>query len=150
MSPASAHLTRGMRDAAATEITGEIFYQTTPTIVVKPVFQIMQTRKIFASALTAAIAILLDVRQHAFRRPVRFRFVQHPRETERDLEKRPAIHSVEIHRRQLDPVVDLQSEMLVARPYQSLSDRRSAFTNRQCFPVFRFSLCHQPIELVLP
>src|SRR5436309_521697 len=99
MSPADAHLARGMRDAAAAEIAGEIFYQTAPTIIVKPILQIMQAGEVVAGALAAAISILFDVIEHAFRRPVRFRFVQHSRETERDLEKRPAIHAVEIHRR---------------------------------------------------
>src|SRR5215468_2947411 len=99
MSPASAHLSRGMRHAAPTEVACQILDQPPAVVVVKPVFQVMQTRKIFAGALTAAISILLDVIQHAFWRPVRFWFVQHPRETERDLEKRPAIHPIEIHRR---------------------------------------------------
>src|SRR5439155_17215509 len=149
MSPAGAHLTCGMRDAASAEVARHILDQTPAIVVVKPVLQVMQARKILTRALTAAISILLDVIQHAFRRPARFRIVQHSRETERDLEKRPAIHAVEIHRRRLDPVVDLQSEMFVARPDQSLSNGRSAFANRQRFPVFCLRLCNYPIELVL-
>src|SRR5947209_19001188 len=61
MPQAGAHLTRGMRHAAPTEFARQIFNQTPAIIVVKPVFQIMQARKIFAGALAAAISILLDV-----------------------------------------------------------------------------------------
>src|SRR5438034_1679940 len=65
MSPASAHLARGMRDTAPAEIARQIFYQTAPIIIVQPVFQIMKSRKIFAGALAAAIAIHLNVIEQA-------------------------------------------------------------------------------------
>src|SRR5213082_3022921 len=102
MPPAHAHLSCGMRDTATAKVTRQIFDQTPAVVVVKPVLQIMKTRKIITATLAAAISIQLDVIQQAFRRPIRFRLVQHPGETESDLKKGPAIHPVEIYRRRLD------------------------------------------------
>src|SRR6266436_7901779 len=110
----------------------------------------MQTRKILAGALTAAIAIQLDVMQEALRSPIRLRLVQHSGKTERYLEKGPAIHALKIYRRGLDPIVDFKSEMLIACSHQCLSDCRSAFTNWQSLPISCFGLCNEPVELILP
>src|SRR5438093_13588925 len=110
----------------------------------------MQARKILAGALTAAISIHLDVIEQAFRRPIRFGLIQHPRETERDLKKCPTIHYLKIYRGRLDPVVDFKSEMLIACSHQRLYDCRSAFTNRQSLPISCFGLCNEPVALFLP
>src|SRR5258708_12875311 len=50
------------------------------------------------TTLFRSISIHLDVIEQAFRRPIRFGLIQHPRETERDLEKCPTIHSLKIYR----------------------------------------------------
>src|ERR1700730_2648585 len=109
----------------------------------------MQTRKIIAGAFTAPVSIHLDEMQQTFWSPVRFRLVQHSSETERDLEKGPAVHALKVYRGRLDPVVDLKSEMFIAYPNQGLSYRRGPFPNRQRFPIPGFGLCDQSIELVL-
>jgi hypothetical protein len=150
MPPTGAHFARGMGDALPAELTGHIFYQTAAIIVVKPVLQVMQTRKIFASAFAAAISIHLDVMQQTLRSPVRLWLVQHSGKAERDLEKCPAIHSLKIYRGRLDPIVDFKSEMLIACSHQCLSYCRSAFTNRQSLPISCFGLCNEPVELILP
>src|SRR6266436_857271 len=150
MSPASAHLARGVRNTAPSEIARQIFDQTAPVIIVQPVFQIVQTRKIFARAFAAAVPIHLDVMQHTLRSPVRFRLVQHSGKAECDLKKSPAIHALKIYRGRLDPIVDFQGEMLIACSYQCLSDRRGAFTNWQSLPISCLGLCDEPVELVLP
>ena len=108
MPPADRHLARRMRHARAAQTARQIFHQTAPVVIREPVFQIMEPRKIFARALPAAITIQFDVMQHLLRRPILLRLIQHPRERERIFVKRPAIHPGEIHRRRLDPVVDLQ------------------------------------------
>ena len=86
-----------MRDAEAAEIARQVLYQPTTVIVVKPILQIMQTREIFASTFAAAIAVEFDIVQQPFRSPIRFWLIQHPREAERDFEKRPTIHALKIH-----------------------------------------------------
>src|SRR6266496_1032887 len=150
MSPASAHLARGMRDTAPAEIARQIFYQTAPIIIVQPVFQIMKSRKIFAGALAAAITVQLDIMQEALRSPIRLRLVQHSGKAERDLKKSPAIHALKIYRGRLDPIVDFKREMLIACSHQCLSDCRSTFTNRQSLPISCFGFCNEPVELILP
>src|SRR5947208_17160817 len=100
----------------------------------------MQTRKIFARALAATIPVQFDVMQQAFRSPIRFRLVQHPGEAERDFEKRPAIHSLKIYRGRLDPIVNFESKVFVARSDKSLSHDGSPFADRQSFPASRLGL----------
>src|SRR5437773_9553627 len=95
--PTHTHLASGMRDAEATEIARQVFYQTATVIVVKPILQIMQTGKIFARTFTAAIAVEFDIVQQPFRSPIRFWLIQHPGEAERDFEKGPTIHALKIH-----------------------------------------------------
>ena len=97
MTPALRHLARRVGNTAAAKGAREVLHQTAPVIVGQPVFQIMQTRKIFARADAVPITIRLDVTQQCFRRPVRFRLIQHARKRERDFKKRPAIHSLKIH-----------------------------------------------------
>src|SRR6266542_2945302 len=109
----------------------------------------MQTREIFASALAATIPVWFDVMQQAFRSPIRFRLVQHPSETERDFKKRPAIHPLKIHRGRLDPIIDLEREMLVARPNQGQARGGGPLADRQRLPILGFGLRDQAIELIL-
>src|SRR5262245_32118047 len=109
----------------------------------------METRKIITSAFAAAVSVHFDVMQQTFRSPVRFWFVQHSGETERDFEKGPAIHSLEIHRGRFDPIVDLESEVLITCSYQRLSYRRRPFPYWQGLPISGFGLCNQSIELIL-
>jgi len=110
----------------------------------------MQTRKIFAGAFAAAIAIDLDVMEQVLRRPIGFRFVQHPRESERRFKKRPAIHPLKIHGRRLDAVVDLEGEMFIARAEQRLAYGGRSLADRQRSPVIAFGKCDQPIKLITP
>src|SRR6266516_6283470 len=138
-----------MRDAEAAEIARQVLYQPTTVIVVKPILQIMQTREIFASTFAAAIAVELDIVQQPFRSPIRFWLIQHPGEAERDFEKSPTIHALKIHRWRLDPVIDFECEMFVARADQRLANHRRTFTDRKRLPIPRFGLRNQPIELVL-
>ena len=123
MPPADCHLARRMRHAHASKAAGQVLDQTAPVIVREPILQIMEPRKIFARALTSAITIQLDVMKQPFRRPVFRRFVQHPRECERDLEKRPAIQGIEIDRWRFDAVVDLERVILVADARPSRAPR---------------------------
>src|SRR5882724_4757230 len=138
-----------MWNAAPAQVAGQIFNKTPAIIIVEPVFQVMQPRKIIASAFAAAVSIRFDVMQQTFRSPIRFWFVQHSGETEGDLKKGPTIHSLKIYRRRFDPVVDLKSEMLVTRSYQCLPDCGGPFPNWQGFPIPGFRFCDQSIELVL-
>src|SRR6266511_2700598 len=97
MSPAGAHLPRRTWDASSAKLAVQIFYTASPIIIVQPVFQIMQTRKIIAGAFSAAVSVQLDVVQQTFRSPVRFRLIEHSGKTESDLEKGPAIHSLKVY-----------------------------------------------------
>src|SRR5436305_5128769 len=150
MPPASAHLACRVRNAASTQSTREIFYQTATVVVVEPVFQIMKPRKVLSRALAAAISIEFDVIQKTFRRPVRFRLVEHSGETECGLEECPAIHPLKVYGRRLDAIVDFKREMLVAGSDQSLSHRRCSFSNWQTLPVSCFGFRDESAELVLP
>ena len=107
----------------------------------------MQARKVFAGANAAAVAVDFDVMQKVFRRPILFRLVQHPRERERGFKKRPAIQSVEIHRRRFDSIVDLKRVRFVTRAGQRLAHRRGPLTDRQRFPIVVFGQRNQTIEL---
>src|SRR5262249_16985921 len=149
MPPASAHLARRMWNAVTAEVASHVLYETAAVVVVQPVFQVMQAREIVACALTTAISVQLDVVKQALGRPIRFLLVEHSREAKCDLEKRPAIHSLKVHRRRLDPVIDFESKMFVSRSNQCLSNCRSSFPNRQRLPIARFSLRDQSIELIL-
>src|ERR1044071_1813410 len=115
MAPASGHLSRGMRNAPTAKITGHVLHQTASIVIVKPVFQVMEPRKIIAGTLTAAIAVHLDVVQQTFRRPIGFGFVYHSPKSRSPFEKRPAIHPVDIYRWRFDSVVDLKSKIFVVR-----------------------------------
>src|SRR5205085_9274252 len=70
MPPADAHLARGMQNTATAELPRHIFHQATAIVIVKPVFEIMQPRKVIAGALSAAIAIRFDVIQQALGNPI--------------------------------------------------------------------------------
>ena len=70
MSPADAHLAGGMGNAAPAKLPRHVVHQTAPIVIVKPVFQIMQPRKIIAGALTAAIPVHFDVVQQSLGSPV--------------------------------------------------------------------------------
>ena len=83
-------------------------------------------------------------------RPVLLRLIQHPGEGERDFKKGPAIHSLKIHRRRFNSIVDFEGEMLVTRSDQRLSRRRRPFADRQRFPIFALCSRDQSIELILP
>jgi hypothetical protein len=61
-----------MWNAAPAQVTGQIFNKTPAIIIVQPVFQVMQTRKIIAGAFAAAVSIRFDVMQQTFRSPIRF------------------------------------------------------------------------------
>ena len=54
-----------------------------------------------------------------------------PREGQRGFEEGPAIHAGEIHRSCLNPIIDLEGEMFVARSNERLADRGGALPNRQ-------------------
>ncbi len=73
MPPTHTHLAGGMWNAAAAQTARQVLNKATTVIVVKPVFQIMQTREIFAGAFTAPIAVQFDIVQQAPRSPIRFR-----------------------------------------------------------------------------
>src|SRR5260370_30245734 len=113
MPPAPAHLAWGMWNTAAAKTARQIFHQAATIIIVKPILQIMQTRKIFAGAFPAAIAVDFDVMQQTFRSPIRFRLAQHPGKAEGDFEKGPAIHSLKNHRSRLDPAIDFKGKMFI-------------------------------------
>src|SRR5439155_15905512 len=104
-----------MRYAHTTKRAGQIGNQTASVIVVEPIFEVMETREIFAGAFGVAITINLDVAQQLRRRPIRFRLIQHPRESESGFEKGPAIESREIHRRRLNSVIDFERERAIGR-----------------------------------
>jgi len=61
--PAACHFPGRMRHAHATKRASQISDQTAPVIVVKPIFQVMEAREIFAGAFGVAITIHLDVMQ---------------------------------------------------------------------------------------
>src|SRR6476620_4043671 len=61
MPPASGHFAGRMRHAASAKLTRHIANQAAAIIIVKPVFQVMQTGKIITRALAAAITVHLDV-----------------------------------------------------------------------------------------
>src|ERR1017187_8046930 len=136
MSPSDRHFTGRMRHAAATEFRCATAGRAAPIVARQPVFQIMEARKIFARALAGAITVGLDVMQETFRSPIRFGFIQHARESERNLEESPAIHAGKICRWRLDPIVDLESEMFVTCADECLSDCRRSFADGQRFPIF--------------
>src|ERR1041384_3660708 len=138
-----------MWNASSAEVARQIFDQPSPVVVVKPVLQIMKSRKIFAGTNAAAVTIHLDVMQKLFRSPVSLRFIQHASEAERGFEKCPAIHSVKVHRRRLDPVVDLECEMPVTSAKKRYSHCGCSFADRQRSPIFLFCLCYQPVELLM-
>src|SRR4051794_20021652 len=100
----------------------------------------MQSREILAGALAAAIAIALNLLQKRFGRPLSRRLVQHPRETERDLEEGPAVHSIEVGGGRFDAVVDLKGEGFVRCANQGASHGRCPLPDRERFPVIRASL----------
>src|SRR4029077_4185372 len=131
MPPADRHFPRRVRNTYAAEVAGEVFDQAALLVIVQPVLEIMQPGKIFPCANAAAVAIRLDVMQQTFRSPVFFRLVQHSRKRERDFEKRPAIHSLEIGRGRFDVIVDLEGEMLVAGANERTSDRGGALADRK-------------------
>ena len=139
-----------MRHTCAAQTPRQILDQAAPIVVREPILEVMEPRKIFAGALPAAITIQLDVMQHPLRRPILFRFTQHPREAERDLIKRPAIHPVEIHRRRLDPIIDLERERFVARADERPAHRRGPFANRKRLPILLLCLAHQIVESIAP
>src|SRR5207248_9816341 len=60
MSPAGAHLPRRMCNTASTQITSHILYESTPIVIVQPILQVMQPRKIIAGAFAAPVSIHLD------------------------------------------------------------------------------------------
>jgi hypothetical protein len=109
----------------------------------------MEPGKIFAGALATAIPIELDVMEQLFRRPVFFRLIQHPRKSERDFEKRPAIQSVKIHRGRFDPVVDFQGKGFVTGADERASNRSRSLTDRERLPIFLPGLCDERIEPIL-
>ena len=119
MPPADRHFPGGMRTLSRRRVRGQVFDQAARIIVRQPIFQVMQPGKIFARALAVRDNDLSRCNAATVRRPIRFRFVQHARESERDFEKRPAIHSEEIHRGRFNVVVDLESEMFVASADQT-------------------------------
>ena len=61
MPPALRHFARRMGNSAAAQAAREVFNQTAPVVIRQPIFQVMETRKIFAGAFAAAITIHLDV-----------------------------------------------------------------------------------------
>ena len=63
MPPAACHFPGGMRDAHTTKRASQIGNKTAPVIVVKPIFEVMEAREIFAGAFAVAITIHLDVVQ---------------------------------------------------------------------------------------
>src|SRR5205814_10436460 len=138
-----------MRNASSAQLARKIYNQSAPIVVVEPVFEVMQARKVIASAFTAAIAVELDVMEQMLGRPVLLRLIQHPGEGERDFKKGPAIHSLKIHRRRFNSIVDFEGEMLVTRSDQRLSRRRRPFADRKCFPILALRSRDQPIELIL-
>ena len=71
-----------MRHTFAAELRRQIFNQTAPVVIRQPIFQVMQTRKIFAGAFAAAITIHLDVMQQPIGCPILLRLIQHARERE--------------------------------------------------------------------
>jgi len=48
-----------MRNAYSAELAREVDDQSAPIVVEQPVFEVMQARKIFAGAFTAAVAVEL-------------------------------------------------------------------------------------------
>src|ERR1700719_4523063 len=99
MSPARGHFMRRMRHARAAKLAGQIFHKSAPVVVVEPILQIMETRKIFAGANAAAVTVDLDIMQEIFRGPVFLGLVKHSRECKRRFEERPAIEPAKIYRR---------------------------------------------------
>ena len=87
--------------------------------------------------------------QKVFGTPIRFRLVQHSREREWRFKKRPAIQPVEIDRRRLDSIVNLERVRLVTGPRERLPDRRGPLANRQRFPIILLGQRNQSIELSL-
>src|ERR1043166_1736659 len=112
-----------MGHARSAQLARDIGDETALIVVVQPVFEVVQSRQIFSSANAPAIAVQFDVMQQTLWRPVFFWLVQHPREGERDFEKRPAIHSQEIGRGRFDSIVDLKRVMAVTRSDQRFSNR---------------------------
>src|SRR5437773_12540951 len=94
-----------MRYAHTTKRAGQIANQTASVIVAEPSLEVMETREIFAGAFGVAITINLDVAQQLRRRPIRFRLIQHPPESESGFDRGPAIESRESHRRRLNRVI---------------------------------------------
>ena len=147
MAPRHRHLMRGVRHTLSAKFRCQIGNQSALVVVVEPILQIMKTRKIFARANTAAVAIELDVMQKIFRAPIFFRLVQHSRKRERRFKKRPAIQSGEIHRGRFDSVIDLERVRFVARAEQRLAHRGRSLADRQRFPIILFRQRNQAIEL---
>ena len=150
MPPRSGHFMRRVRHALAAKLRCQVFHQSALVVVVEPVLQIMEARKIFTGAHAATVAIGFDVMQKVFRRPVRFRLVQHSRKRERCFKKRPAVEPVEIDRRRLDSIVDLERVRFVTRAGERLPHHGCPLPDRQRFPIVAFGQRNQPIELVLP
>src|SRR6266404_6326534 len=138
-----------MRNAHPAVLARKIDKQSAPIVIEQPVLEVMQARKIIAGAFAAAIAVQFDVMQQTLGRPVFLRLIQHSREGQRDLKKRPAIHPLKIYRGRFNPIVDFESEMLVTRSDQRLSRRRSPLADRQSFPIFASCSRDQSIELIL-
>src|SRR6202521_2990733 len=149
MPPALRHFARRMGNTAAAQTAREVFNQTAPVVIRQPIFQVMETRKIFAGAFAAAITIDLDVMQQPLGCPILLRLIQHARERERNFKERPAIHSLKIYRGRLDSVVDLEGEMFVTRADQRLTDRRRPLADRERLPIPTACSGDEPIELIL-
>src|SRR5205823_11554742 len=85
-------------------------------------------------ALAAAVAVELEIFEHRLGRPLVLRLIEHAGEGERGLEEGPAIETVEVHRRRLDAVVDLQRVALVRRADERAPDGADALADRERLP----------------
>ena len=110
----------------------------------------MQAREICAGAFPIAISIHFDEVEQSGWRPIFFRFVQHPCEGKRDLEKGPAIEAGEIDRGRLGPVINLQCEGAIRCSDHRLAHGRGPLSNGQGFPVLGFRADYELLETILP
>jgi hypothetical protein len=109
-------------------------------ILEKPLSEIVNALEVVPAALSSPVSGELDLAEKVlwivdclFRR-------DHTSETEALLEEGPAIETIQIDRRRLDMIVNLQGEIFVGKPMEFASEPDDAISDREFSPLFLLGL----------
>ena len=130
-----------------TQVTSDILDKTASLIVSKPVLEVVQPGHVAPIATAATVAVEFNILQECLRSPLFPRFIEHAGHRQCNLKVCPAVEALQIGRRSLNVIIDLESFPEIGRVHEGHTNGSNSL--RQWQRLEPISVGDHSIELFL-